>query len=210
MLEVSSGDISSLNLSGISLNQNDIEELKIINDTVENLEICKNYYADIYANVSGCFQHYLRSAPDVLIEKMQDDLKLNLYSYIHLKNLIPPSELYKRFKSGNTRGLVCVHFLAPLYVHLGGDKMISKSTMSEFFHNLSMQALSKSDDTIVIKFDAIKRLNKSLNDLLTAESLAFDTARISRMTTRFFDPPIFITGEQTDIKKLRKKISEVF
>ena len=88
--------------------------------------------------------------------------------------------------------------------------MISKSTMSEFFHNLSMQALSKSDDTIVIKFDAIKRLNKSLNDLLTAESLAFDTARISRMTTRFFDQPIFITGEQTDIKKLRKKISEVF
>ena len=141
---------------------------------------------------------------------MQDDLKLNLYSYIDLKNLIPPSELYKRFKSGNTRGLVCVHFLAPLYVHLRGDKMISKSTMSEFFHNLSMQALSKSDDTIVIKFDAIKRLNKSLNDLLTAESLAFDTARISRMTTRFFDQPIFITGEQTDIKKLRKKISEVF
>ena len=82
MLEVSDGDISSLNLSGISQNQDDIEEFKIVNDTVENLEICKNYYADIYANVSGCFQIYLRSAPDVLIERMQDDLRLNLYSNI--------------------------------------------------------------------------------------------------------------------------------
>ena len=49
--------------------------------------------------------------------------------------------------------------------------------MNEFFHNLSMQAFSKSDDAIVIKFDAINRLNKSSNDLLMAESLAFDTER---------------------------------
>ena len=70
LLEVYNGAILSLNLSGISQNQNDIEEVKIINDTVENLEIFKNYYVDTYASVSGCFQNYLRSAPDVLIEKM--------------------------------------------------------------------------------------------------------------------------------------------
>ena len=86
MLEVSSGDISSLSLGGTSQNQNYIEELKIINNTVENLEICKNYYADVYVNVIGCFQNYLRSAPDVLIQKMQDHLRLNLYSYVDLKN----------------------------------------------------------------------------------------------------------------------------
>ena len=40
--------------------------------------------------------------------------------------------------------------------------MISKNAMSVFFHNLSMQDLSKSDDAIAIKFDAINRLNKSL------------------------------------------------
>lgn len=45
------------------------EELKIIDDTIENLEKCKNNHADIYANVSDCFQNYLRSEPDVLIEK---------------------------------------------------------------------------------------------------------------------------------------------
>ena len=65
-----------------------------------------------------------------------------------------------------------------------------------------MQALSKSDDTIVIKFDAINRLNKSLNDLLTAKFLAFDTARIWRMTTEFFDRPIFVTVEQSDNKRI--------
>ena len=56
--------------------------------------------------------------------------------------------------------------------------MISKNAMSEFFHNLSIQALSQSDNTIIIKFDPINTLNKSLNDLLMAESLAFDTAKI--------------------------------
>ena len=58
--------------------------------------------------------------------------------------------------------------------------------------------LSKYDDTIVIKFDAINRLKKSLNNLLTAKSLAFDTVRISSMTTEFFDRPIFVTGERIE------------
>ena len=84
-------------------------------------------------------------------------------SFVKLIDIISPSELCKRFNSGDARGLVYVHFLASLNVHLGGDEMISKNAMSEFFHNLSVQALSKSGDTIVIKFDAINKL-KSLND----------------------------------------------
>ena len=161
MLEVSNGGISSLNLSSISQNQNDVEELKIINDTIENLEICRNCYADIYTNVGGSFRNYLKNAPDALIEKKEDDLRLNLYSSIDLKNepntkeilqifdrfffafgrfpaineltIVPtgevanfvrssdvnsPSELYKRFNSGNSRGLVCIYFLATLHTHL--------------------------------------------------------------------------------------------
>ena len=39
--------------------------------------------------------------------------------------------------------------------------------------------MSKSEDTIVIKFDAINRLNKSLKDLLMAESLSFNTEQIN-------------------------------
>ena len=67
-----------------------------------------------------------------------------------------------------------------------------------------MQALSKSDDIIVIKFDAINVLNKSLNDLLTVETLPFDTARIKKMTG-FFDQPIFVS-EQTDNKRIENSI----
>ena len=37
--------------------------------------------------------------------------------------------------------------------------------MSEFFHNLSMQALSKDDNRIYIKFDAIEELHKSIRKL---------------------------------------------
>ena len=51
LLEDSNGDISSLNLSSVSQNQNDIEELKIINDTVENLEICKSHFAVLLSAV---------------------------------------------------------------------------------------------------------------------------------------------------------------
>ena len=46
-----------LNLSSISQNQNDVEELKIIIDTIENLEICKTYNTDVYAN-KGSFQNH--------------------------------------------------------------------------------------------------------------------------------------------------------
>ena len=46
-----------LNLSSISQNQNDVEELKIIIDTIKNLEICKTYNTDVYVN-SGSFQNH--------------------------------------------------------------------------------------------------------------------------------------------------------
>ena len=97
LFEVSEGDITSLNFSGISQNEDDIEELKIINGTIENLEICKNYYADIYENVGGNFQNYLKDAPDVLIEKMEDDLRLNLYSSIDLKNEPSTKDIMQTF-----------------------------------------------------------------------------------------------------------------
>ena len=44
--------------------------------------------------------------------------------------------------------------------------------------------------------------------MLTAESLAFKTAKISRMSTEFFDCPIFVSGEKTDNKKIEENILE--
>ena len=42
--------------------------------------------------------------------------------------------------------------------------------------------------------------------MLTAKSLAFDTMGISRITNEFFDRPIFVTGEQTDKKRIENGI----
>ena len=70
-----------------------------------------------------------------------------------------------------------MQFLAALNIHLSGDKTISKDAMREFFHNLSMQALSKSDDLILLKFDPVNRLNKRINSLLVNKRLSMKMLR---------------------------------
>ena len=97
LLEVSNDDIFSLIRLGIGQSQNNVEKLKIVNDTIENLKICKNYYADVYANVSSCFQNYLKIATSVLNEKMQDDLRTNFFSNIDLNNEPNTSEILQTF-----------------------------------------------------------------------------------------------------------------
>ena len=77
-----------------------------------------------------------------------------------------PSELYDKFSSSSSRGLACVYFLAALNIHLGGEMLTSKNAMSEFYHNLSMQLLSKSNDEMFLKFDAINCLNEKIKNLL--------------------------------------------
>ena len=41
--------------------------------------------------------------------------------------------------------------------------------MRETFQNLSMQGLSIPKDSVVLKFDAIKKLNKNISDLINSE-----------------------------------------
>ena len=45
--------------------------------------------------------------------------------------------------------------------------------MSEFFQNLSLQALDELDEMTNIKFDAIDELNKRINNLLMDEANKF-------------------------------------
>lgn len=87
--------------------------------------------------------------------------------------------------------------LCALNVHLGGDKTISRDAMSEFFYNLSMQALSKSDKIISLKFDAINRLTKSINCLLVSEALAFENAKTKELQNLLFDLPTVVGDEPT-------------
>ena len=86
-------------------------------------------------------------------------------SFIKTNGIISPFDLFEKFNSTNTHGLVLTQFLAALNIFIGDDKTISKNATSEFFHNLSMQALSRDDNRINIKFDAIKELNKSIKEL---------------------------------------------
>ena len=82
-------------------------------------------------------------------------------SFVKTNEVISPFDLYEKFNSTSVHGLVSTQFLAAFNIFVGGDKTISENAMSEFFHNLSMQALSRDDDRIDIKFDAIEVLNKN-------------------------------------------------
>ena len=126
-------------------------------------------------------------------------------SFVKSSDIISHSELKKKFNSGGMRGLVCVQFLAALNIHLGGDKTISKDAMSKFLHNLSMQALGKSGNSILLKFDAINKLNKSINSLLVNKMLTFENAEIE-ILQNFFDPLTLVGDELTINDKIKNTI----
>ena len=52
--------------------------------------------------------------------------------------------------------------------------------MTEFFQNLSLQALNELDETTNIKFEAINELNKSINNLLMDEANKFINKKKSK------------------------------
>ena len=92
-----------------------------------------------------------------------------------MKTILSPFDLYEKSNSTDAHGLVCVQFLAALNVFLGGDKIILKNTVSEFSHDLSMQALNEMDNRVKAKFDAINDLNKNIYNLLIVEANKFKT-----------------------------------
>ena len=87
-------------------------------------------------------------------------------AFVKTKDVILPSDLYETFKDSNAYGLVSTQFLAALNINFGGDKLLSKNVMTEFLHNLSLQALNRDDDRVQLKFDAIIALNRKLKALI--------------------------------------------
>ena len=83
-------------------------------------------------------------------------------SFVKESDTISPSWLYQNFNYGDLRGLVSVHFLAPLNIYFGGNRTLCKDVMSEVFHNLSIKALSISDYSNLLKFNAVKKFNKNI------------------------------------------------
>ena len=87
-------------------------------------------------------------------------------AFIKTKDVISPSDLYETFKDSNAYGLVSTQFLATLNINFDGDKLLSKNVMTEFLHNLSLQALNRDDDRVQLKFNAIIALNRKLKALI--------------------------------------------
>ena len=94
----------------------------------------------------------------------------NMPIFVNSKDWILPRAFYETFVGRDMQGLVSVQFLAAFNKFLGGDKEISRNARSEFFHNLSWQALNKDNDSIKIEFEAITELVKSINHLLQKKS----------------------------------------
>ena len=83
-------------------------------------------------------------------------------SFVKESDTISPWWLYQNFNYGDLRGLVSMHFLAPLNIYFGGNTALCKDVMSEIFHNLSIKALSISDDSNLLKLNALKKFNKNI------------------------------------------------
>ena len=79
MVEVSQGDISSLNISRVGVN------IKIINDTFDNLTVCRDTYSYFFSSIGCAFESFLQATHRKYIENTEKDLALNLY-FIDLKN----------------------------------------------------------------------------------------------------------------------------
>ena len=112
--------------------------------------------------------------------------------FVKTSQVISPFNLYEKFQSTDLHGLVSVQFLAALNVFMGEDKTISKNAMSEFFNNLSMQALSRDDD------EAITELNRSSKNLFKE-----DQRHSSRLSFVDFTPQT-----NQEIKDLNQLIVE--
>ena len=83
-------------------------EISILSQLSENLHICKEYYNSIYHNVAGCFQEYLIRLPDLFVEKMEDDININLFSNIDLKNEQDPAEIFRNFDAFFINSVDCL------------------------------------------------------------------------------------------------------
>ena len=62
--------------------------------------------------------------------------------------------------------MVLTQFLAALNIYFKGDKLLSKNVITEFLHNLSLQALNRDDGRVQLKFGSIIALNRKLKALI--------------------------------------------
>ena len=84
--------------------------------------------------------------------------------FIQKHDTLSPFEIHEKFNGSDAYGLISVQFLAALNVFFGGDKLNSQNVMSEYLHNLSLQALTIDDDKYEIQFYEIENLAANLKE----------------------------------------------
>ena len=89
-----------------------------------------------------------------------------LCNFLKTDDVISLKTLYQNFNRNDCRGLVSVQFFAALNIFFGGIMELSKNAMTEHSSNLSMQGLSKTNDTILLDFTQIENLAANINSLL--------------------------------------------
>ena len=87
-------------------------------------------------------------------------------SFIQKHDRLSPFDINEKFKNSSSYGLASVQFLSALNIFFGGDQNISRNVMSEYLHNLSLQALTIDDDKYEIQFYEIEELNRNLKMLM--------------------------------------------
>ena len=100
--------------------------------------------------------------------------------FVNSGNIISLIELYKKFQMRSVRVLVSVQFLPALNIYLAGSAKDLKDTVSEFFHKLSLQALSIGGDRIHITFEAMNKIPQVIADNLSLLRFEFMKDEIQR------------------------------
>ena len=84
--------------------------------------------------------------------------------FIQKHDRLSPFEIHEKFNGSEAYGLISVQFLSALNIYFGGDKYTSQNVMSEYLHNLSLQALTIDDDKWEIQFYEIEKLADDLKN----------------------------------------------
>ena len=149
------------------------KKLKEIESPVEFMKILSNFYFK-----TGRFPGYS--------ELINVPPGVNPH-FIEKNDRISPFEINEKFKDSSCYGIASVQFISALHVFFGGEKNLSKNVMSEFLHNLSLQALTIDDDRIEIQFHEIIKLNRELKKLIRDDERDEIKIRENNFTKEIFE-----------------------
>ena len=127
---------------------------------------------------------------------------------------LSPIDLYKKFHTGESKGLVSLQALAALLIHFGGERITAKRAMDEWQSNLSFQMLSKENDGVIMHFEKVGKL---VYEILKAfllkenECARIEEAEFRNLTKKLNDTPDFEIEEAPEITQLqdRPRLSQI-